>query len=254
MRQFLSPQFLFVTALFLGVGLLYARRVSAGKLWLTLAVVMYVVCAVLPTSTVLLTILEDRFPQNDLKGEPVAGFVVLGGSTSTAMTAARQQVSLGGNVERLTEFVKLARLNPKAQLVFTGGIGLLSGAGPTEASVARQFFADIGLDVTRVQFEDQARNTSESAKRTFEMLQPNGQRWVLITSARHMPRAMGLFRTAGWNIEAYPVDYLTIPGPQQTFKLSWPGNLSGFNAAVYEYAGLFVSWLRDDSLTLFPAP
>ena len=45
-----------------------------------------------------------------------------------------------------------------------------------------------------------------------------GQRWLLITSAWHMPRAIGLFRKAGFNVEAWPVDYRTA-GPGDAWRL-----------------------------------
>ena len=86
------------------------------------------------------------------------------------------------------------------------------------------------------------------------LLNPENQNWLLVTSARHMPRAMGLFQMAGWDIQAYPVDYRTSPKNTSAFTLSWPGDLSLFSGAVYEFAGLTVSWLRGYSRELFPAP
>jgi len=253
-KLMMSPYVLFITALFFGFVLLFSRRERLGKKVLGAALLFHIAFAILPTGHILLNTLEDRFSQPTLAGKKIDGIIVLGGSTNTLLSAARDQVVLQGNAERLTEFVKLARLYPHAQLVFTGGIGLLSGKGPTEAKITRQFFSEMGLDVERVVFEGQARNTVESAKNTFTLLKPDNQNWLLVTSARHMPRAMGLFQTAGWNIQAYPVDYLTAPKKTSAFSLSWPGDLSMFGGAIYEFAGLTVSWLRGDSLDFFPAP
>ncbi|PHS74447.1 MAG: hypothetical protein COB59_12095 [Rhodospirillaceae bacterium] len=253
-QQFLSPNFVFITALFSGFALLFTKWAKLGKLSLGIALLFYVAFAVLPTGSILINTLEDRFAIPDLTGKKIDGIIVLGGSTNTMLSQARGQVVLQGNAERLTEFVKLARLYPEATLVFTGGIGLLSGKGPTEAKITHQFFSEIGLDVGRVIFEDQARNTVESAHNTYTLLNPKNQNWLLLTSARHMPRAMGLFQGAGWTIVAYPVDYVTPPREKTIFTLSWPGKLSMFSGAIYEFAGLAVSWLRGDSENLFPAP
>lgn len=253
-KQFLSPYFVFVTVVFLGFLLLFTRKWRLGRLSLGAAILFYVAFAVLPTGNILLNTLEDRFTRPDLAGLRVDGIIVLGGATNTVLSEARGQVALQGSAERLTEFVKLALLYPNAKLVFTGGIGLLSGKGPTEAKVTHQFFSEIGFDVDRVLFEDQARNTVESAYNTYTLLNPENQNWLLVTSARHMPRAMGLFQKAGWNIQAFPVDYRTAPRNSSAFSLSWPGDLSMFSGAVYEFAGLTVSWLRGDSEDIFPSP
>lgn len=254
-NMLLSPVTVFMTAIALGFLLVLSPWARSGKWLMGLALVGYLATSVFPGGYILVNVLENRFPQPQLADKPVDGVIVLGGSFSTTLSNLRGQVSLGGNAERLTEFVRLARAYPDAKLVFTGGIGLLSGKGPTEAAIARQFFEDIGLNVARIQFEDQSRNTTESAAYTLDMLNPQGQRWLLITSARHMPRAMGLFRKAGWaDLVAYPVDYLTSPDVDVAEQIAWPGNIGHINQAIYEGGGLFVAWLRGSIDEPFPKP
>ncbi|MEO8015761.1 MAG: ElyC/SanA/YdcF family protein, partial [Polaromonas sp.] len=36
------------------------------------------------------------------------------------------------------------------------------------------------------------------------------QPWLLVTSARHMPRALAVFRAVGWNVAPSPVDYRSV--------------------------------------------
>jgi uncharacterized SAM-binding protein YcdF (DUF218 family) len=59
-------------------------------------------------------------------------------------------------------------------------------------------------------YENRSRDTYENAtfSRQIEGVDAT-KRWLLITSARHMPRAMGVFRKAGWNVAPWPVDYST---------------------------------------------
>ena len=90
----------------------------------------------------------------------------------------------------------------------------------------------------------------------LELAQPEtGDTWVLVTSARHMPRAIGLFRHAGWtNLSAHPVDHYTRPGGGAGFWPSWPGSLGYANMAAYEWGGLIAARIRGRSDTLFPGP
>jgi uncharacterized SAM-binding protein YcdF (DUF218 family) len=66
------------------------------------------------------------------------------------------------------------------------------------------------LTGSRIVLEDQSRNTYENAVFTAQLAGINKHnRWLLVTSAWHMPRAMATFEKAGWNVTAYPVDFRT---------------------------------------------
>ena len=70
--------------------------------------------------------------------------------------------------------------------------------------------------------------------------------WVLVTSAHHMPRAMGAFRAVGFPVEADPVDFQSsradIGGREQAVL------------ALREYLALFVYFLSGQSNELLPSP
>ena len=71
----------------------------------------------------------------------------------------------------------------------------------------------------RIVLEDKSRNTAENAEFTRRLVDPKpGERWLLVTSAMHMPRSVGAFRKAGFPVEAYPVDWRTVPD-QKLFRL-----------------------------------
>jgi uncharacterized SAM-binding protein YcdF (DUF218 family) len=107
----------------------------------------------------------------------------------------------------------------------TGGNGALIGDGPIEADFAIPFFESLGVSKDRIIVERRARNTVENATFTKQLVAPErGERWLLVTSAAHMPRAIGVFREAGFPVEAYPVDYQTV-GWEDLLKL--PGSLMG---------------------------
>lgn len=159
--------------------------------------------------------------------------MVLGGGEDVA--------ALGEGAERLTTAVELARRFPDAKAVFAGGSGRLRdafGSPLGEADIAGRFLSGQGLDSGRLIFDRISRNTAENAVRAKALarLAP-GERWVLVTSAFHMPRALRSFEAAGWpDIVPYPVDCRT-----GTFRdgLGWDltRNLSHLQSAVKELAG-----------------
>ena len=62
----------------------------------------------------------------------------------------------------------------------------------------------------RIELEGKSRNTAENATFSKALANPKpGERWLLVTSAHHMPRSVGCFRRAGFAVEAYPVDWRT---------------------------------------------
>lgn len=190
--------------------------------------------------------LEGRYAEipldADLRG--YTGMVVLGGATeSGAVQQAHVQPLLNGAAERMTTPVALLIRHPHLRVVFTGGEGALFGSGPKEADRAKVFFDSMGLAGTRVEYESASRNTYENAALTAQLPAiDRTQRWLLVTSAVHMPRAMGTFQKGGWNVTAYPVDFLTSSSvPWTGFSLS--GGAGRWELALRELVGIAGYWL-----------
>ena len=239
----------------LGVWLLWTRWRRAGRWLVSLAVLAGLAMATLPLGTRLYLPLENRFPvAGDLPGR-IDGIIALGGVVDQFVTMARGQVALSGTAERLTEFAALARRYPDAKLVFTGGSGDLVRQGVKEADVLRPFFGDLGLDADRILFENQARNTYENAVVTFGLVKPKpGERWILVTSAMHMPRSVGAFRKAGWNPIPYPVDFTTEWPFRFALGLRMTQGIESFSLALHEWMGLVIYRTLGRSGELYPGP
>ena len=156
----------------------------------------------------LLLPLEERIPRIARAPDKVDGIIVLSGALDSAISAERGLPSLNGAAERLTEFVALARGYPDARLVFTGGSGSLVSGELPEADPARTLLSELGIAPERVVFEHRSRNTYENAIFTRELVRPQpGQTWILITSASHMPRSVGIFNKLDWPVIPWPVGY-----------------------------------------------
>ena len=167
---------------------------------------------------------------------------------------------LGGAGDRLVAMADLARRYPAATIIFTGGSGALIGARDSEADLIERNQATLGLPPDRVLYERQSRNTYENAVMTHALLSSKNllpqqsARWLLVTSALHMPRAMALFRAAGFDLEAYPVDWRTTPGFDGALAdESAAGRLRLFDMAMREWIGLIAARLLGHTHTLLIA-
>ena len=238
------------------IGLLAVWRHRRWGRWPLLAGLgFYVAVLATPLAPWLVMPLEDRFVR---PGEPPArvdGVIVLGGAVDQNLTEARGIPALNGAAERMTELVALARRYPQARLVFTGGQGSLLHGGLTEADVARRLFTSLGVPEERVIYEDRARNTWENAVFTRRLVDPGqGETWLLVTSASHMPRSVGAFRQAGWQVVPWPVNYRTGPSVAALYDAPFPDRLQMLESGLREWLGLAVYRVLGRSDALFPAP
>lgn len=257
----LSPLSLLVLAFALGLfGLLAGRlfhRPWAGR-WgrrlLVAAAAVLVAVSLLPVDLWLLRPLEERFPQVTAPPPNVDGVVVLGGAVSPEDSAARAAPQLGEAAERIFSLIELARRYPEARVVFTGGTASLTAPELREADQVKALLADLGLQESRMVFERASRNTRENALYSHDLIGPGRtERWLLVTSAYHMPRALGTFRALGWPVVAYPVDYRTSSGAA-VFRFEPLERLQRLHDAGKEWIGLLYYRLRGWTEALFPAP
>jgi uncharacterized SAM-binding protein YcdF (DUF218 family) len=209
-----------------------------------------------PVGALLIEPLEDRFPQPPADMPAPYGIVILGGAIDDEASAARGQTIFDEGASRLTEAAILARRFPQARLVYAGGSAALWNAHSTEAPEARKLLVALGVDASRIAIEDKSRNTDENARFTAALVHPQpDQIWLVVTSAYHMPRAMGLFAKAGFSVRAFPVDYRSLGGARDWRLNRDPSRgLRLFDLAVHEWIGLVayrVSGRIDD---WFPGP
>jgi len=81
-----------------------------------------------------------------------------------------------------------------------------------------------------------------------------GETWLLVTSAFHMPRAVGCFRKVGWAVVPVPVDYAPRGVAEPAFQFNFAYGVGSLGNALHEYLGLLFYWLTDKTDALFPAP
>jgi uncharacterized SAM-binding protein YcdF (DUF218 family) len=240
-----------------GLGLLAPwRRVRLVAGWvLGLAIGAATVIAIAPVGTWLLAPLENRFPSLAEPPANIDGVILLGGALNLRRAVDRGGTPLGSYAERVTVFVELANQYPDAKLVFSGGSGLLLDQVHSEADYTAVLLENLGVPPDRVIYERDSRNTYENARYAKVLAQPQpGEVWLLVTSAFHMPRAVGVFRQAGWPVTAYPVNYVTGPNDSWRLSFNFTGGLGLATKAAGEWIGLLAYRWTNRTDTLFPGP
>jgi uncharacterized SAM-binding protein YcdF (DUF218 family) len=247
---FLSPVSVLLIAALLGVLWSKGRFARTGRAIALVAILVLIVAAMTPLGPILVSPLEDRFPQPPPGLPPPYGIIVLGGALNGPTSHARGQ-AVGEAEQRVVEAAILAKRYPEAKIVFSGGSGSLLDTESTEAPEARKLLIDLGVDPNRITLEDKSRNTAENARFTAAMVHPEpSQRWLIVTSAFHMSRAIALFRKAGFDAIACPVAYLT---PSE-WSFEPAHNLQILEIAAHEWIGLLAYWGSGRIDNLFPGP
>jgi len=240
----------------LGVLLLIIRRRRIGMTLCVASIILTLLLGLTPLANVPLAILEDRFPQA-VVSEPPTGVIMLGGPVDVDLSPARNTVSLSNAAERVTETAVLGHRYPRARIFLSGGSGHFGDPGAnTESALTKKLLVQLGLTAERIEMEEKSRTTAENAHFSLEALKPKpGERWLLVTSASHMPRAIGAFRAVGFDVIPYPVDYRTYGlSTLAVFPESVAEGLELVDVAAHEWIGLVGYWLTGKSNTLFPAP
>src|SRR6266700_871968 len=249
---FASPSNLAIAFGLLGIVLLATRFARAGRRLTIASLIVLAIAGLSPAGNALMIPLEERFPPWDATRGAPDGIVVLGGGISPDVSAARNEVALTDAAERITAAVALARRYPDARIIYSGGSGAMIYREGSEAEPAVRIFESLGIPHARIVAEEQSRNTIENAVFSKLLAMPKpGERWLLVTSGYHMPRSMGVFRQAGFPIEAYPVDWRTRGSADLLRPFPTLGDgLVRTDTAFREWVGLLVYWMTGRSSAL----
>lgn len=254
---FATPSNLLISLTLMGIALGFTRRGRRLGMGLVLAgAAATAAFGLLPVSSALLRPLEERFPAFRDDGRPVDGIILLGGAVDATDSLSRGSLVANESAERLLDTVTLAYRYPKARILISGGGGTVFGDGTAEAPVIGDFLKGAGIEPARIIIEDRSRTTAENAVFSRELIDPEQSgRWLLVTSAWHMPRAMGAFRKVGLDVVPYPVDFRTVAtGDTLRPFASVSDGLRRLDVAAKEWAGLLGYYAAGKTSTLLPAP
>ena len=233
--------------------LLQGRR--RGEIALAVASIGFLLLAVAPIGPGMLLVLEQRFPRPSALPDRIDGILVLGGAVDQRLSLAYGETVFGNSVARVLAGVALARRHPEAKLALIGGEGDFFPVGFAESRATSSFVVEEGIPPARIVLEEQSRSTHENAVYAKDLIRPKpAEKWILVTSAYHMPRAVACFRAVDWQVIPYPVDFRVDPRTGLRANFNLLEGLSAATVAGKEWAGLvgyrLMGWTGD----LFPAP
>jgi uncharacterized SAM-binding protein YcdF (DUF218 family) len=219
------------------------------------SIILLAVAGWWPTGNLLTHALESRFPSWDASRGSPDGIIILGGGIRARLSRDHGGPVLGANGDRIVAMAKLARAYPGARIVYTGGDPSLFGNQTPETAFVYQLLDSLGVERSRVLLEARSRNTAENSVFTKELVKPRpGERWLLVTSAQHMPRAVGCFRKVGFPVEAYPVGWRTDRNADLGTPSTFGEALARVDSAAHEWIGLVLYWATGKTSEFFPSP
>lgn len=233
-------------------GLLKWSRLRTGAS--VIAALVLFVTLFTTTGSVLLQALEDRIARAELPAGGPACVIMLGGGVEAEVIAARGGFEMNQAGDRFVETLRLAREFPAARILISGGDGSFSGSYEGDAVVATRFFEAFGVPADRLIRETDSRTTFENVENTKALLAANGlDRCLLVTSAFHMPRSVGLFRKLGLEVLPWPTDFRTTGRASLALDFTQPSTNSQLTTtALREWTGLLVYYLAGRTHALFP--
>jgi uncharacterized SAM-binding protein YcdF (DUF218 family) len=255
----LLPLFVYplsLTCLLLALGLLFYRRPRLQRLFLALALGLLLVSSNHWVARALARSLEWRYlPKKQLPEAQV--IVVLGGATQAAVYP-RPSVEVNGAGDRVIYAAHLYRQGKAPHLLLSGGsIDWLSPSREPDSAPAvnmATLLEGMGVPKEAIWLESTSRNTYENAVNSRRILEPLGiRRILLVTSAMHMPRAVGVFERQGFDVIPAPTDFsITQAGGQSSpslaaWLLDWIPSVDDLrmtSESIKEYLGILVYGLR----------
>ena len=255
MAFFSVPSTLLALTAVVGVLLLILRP-RIGIIVGALSLAGVAVAGLSPLGNILLTPLDMRFPMWSYPAQPgIEGIIVLGGSYDKVRHPYVSTIVLENDTEPMAMMVDLASHYPQAKIILSGGI---TDEKPNldDTSTMKRYFVSLGIAPERIFTEGQSRTIVQNARFAADLLHPSpSSRWLLVTYGYQMPRVMGAFRKAGFDVRAFPV-HLRTNGWSEMWKpdSSATENFLKLDIATHEWLALLYYRLRGYSDDWFPRP
>jgi uncharacterized SAM-binding protein YcdF (DUF218 family) len=251
---FLSPINLIAILMSFATIALVFNKITFAKWLLLPTMLLSVLLLIYPISDSVMYPLESRFQKPDELPVNIDGIIVLGGGEELKLSLDWHTAEMGNGGDRFFAAALLAKTYPLVPVIFSGGSGLLdSPALVTELSVAKDLLTGMGINESRLIIESSSRNTYENFVFLSSVLPQRSGRYLLITSAFHMPRSVGVARNQGFNVIPYPVDYRSNSTKLRQYDFSLFEHLQVLEPAWKEWIGLTVYYWTGKTSSWFPA-
>ena len=221
-----------------------------SRLLLLVSVGSLLLLCFLPIGSILIEPLEKRFPMPSQLPQKIGGIIVLGGMESIAPSIIHQKPQFNASAERVMVLPSLLKLYPHTQVVIASGGYSTVNPEIKGAHIIAKWLRPLTPKTVSIHTELRSKNTYQNALYA-QQYKDNDLPWLLVTSAWHMPRSVGVFRQLNWNVIAYPTDYKSFPLSLSPY---FPHNIAVLRRASHEWIGLLAYYLNGYTNTLFPKP
>ncbi|MBX9977512.1 MAG: YdcF family protein [Alphaproteobacteria bacterium] len=245
---FINLDLIALGSLILGLFFMVRYRPKIAHAFLVSGALILIFINVSPLGPWMIMNLEKRVqrPSDLPKDEDIGGIILLGGSFSLIETKERGEPVFNKAGTRIYQCMDLARKFSTAKLIATGNA--------IEGEWSEKIFLDNGFSRERIIIDSDSRTTQDHGP-LLKKLIDSSKKYILVTSAFHMPRSLALFKKQGFDVIPYPVDY---HAPHHMSRLFWLSSVlqrstpMAFKQACIEWAGLVGNYVKGLSDEIFP--
>lgn len=244
LQFFLRPSNAILLVMVAASLLLLLGFFAGGSLVLLIAVLLAAATAWTPLPYWLLRPLESLHPVFDPRqldlAQRIRGIILLGGGVNASRGDKPNGPIFTNAGSRLFVALELAQLFPEAEILLSAGVpDLLAGKNYSEAGLTRDLLVRLGIAPARIVLEERSRDTFENAREFGKLFAGPDDRWLLVTSAAHMPRAMASFGQRAAQLIPCCADYKTQgPADDDRFFGSAAHGWLCADIAAHEWLGL----------------
>ena len=243
--QFFLPLPFALLLMIFGFALLWiTRRKNGGKFLIALGTLLLLASSYGFIADRFAETLEKRYPplleiETIHDHEDIKWIVVLGGGSHQEERLPASSRLTASSLTRLLEGVRLHRALPAARLILSGGAVFQD---VPEGKMLADTAVLMGVMESAIVMETQSLDTDDQARVISALV--GRDRFILVTSAVHIPRSMANFRRYGMHPIAAPTDYLAVKKPRLQPADFFPGaeSLRTVEATIHEYLGIL--WMR----------
>ena len=240
----INPFNILIFLFFLNILFLFLKKNKLRIFLLSLLLILLVSFGIFPAGKYLIYKLEKNYHNSIILSDKVDGILILGGATNPFLSNEYNQIHLNGSAERLVESIKLIIKYSNAKIIFTGGSGFISDIKLDNAKIANKFFMQVGLDTDKIIFENKSRNTYENILFSKNIAKPKkNEKWLIITSASHMNRAVFVGEKIDWILTPYAVDFNQPKKIKFIPNINILNNFNEMQRGTYEWIGLVAYYL-----------
>ncbi|WP_320036310.1 envelope biogenesis factor ElyC [Halarcobacter sp.] len=231
---FLMPLSLVLILLFIGLFFLFINKYKKAKTFLSFGFIFLFLISYEPFANSLIKPLETKYKSYTGIDSNIKYVLVLGNAHTTNPNVSLVSQLSNTALKRLSEGIRVYRQLDNAKLIVSGYAG--NDKLTAHAVISKNAAISLGVEAKNILTQEKAKDTIEEANYVKQTV--GKEKFILVTSASHMPRAMKIFKSKGLNPIAAPtefsfkknINYLTFPSVS---------NIGKTTLAFHEYIGTF---------------